>query len=240
MAIIRDKHNIIVQHRPNDPAYLEGGDSARVTGIMALCGSNMDKALLPVFVIYPEGYGVRHPFQQLIKDESGQTIQLNNNDPGSFTRDQALCLMAGLWSAPEYNENFTNLFFWSHAKRLFFGQNTLDQEGNKKPWYKSRDPMHPGQIGFMIQAARIKWLYPILPICWLFTILEILVNVYITPNRESNQLLCTLVVTGKWALKLYTKLHPNWKMPIIEYWSGWRDQKEIGDLFINYILTRMR
>ena len=125
--------------------------------------------------------------------------------------------------------------FYSHAKRLFFCQNTHDQQGNKKPWYKSRDPLHPGHIGFMIQAAQIYWLYPLLPICWLFVLLELLVNVYVTPDRESNQTIALLAISGPAFLKLYTKLHKDWRKPIIEYWSGWRDQKEIANALIYYI-----
>lgn len=226
MPIIRDRFGIVVQHRPDDPLYLDGGDSARVTGLLSMCGSVRDQFIITNFVKHP-GNGVRHPFQDLN----------NNNNPNNFTRDQLICLMAGL-STSFINSIFAETVVKSYAKRLFLGQNTHDQENNKKPWYKGRDILHPGYIGFLIQAAQMRSFYFILPFTWLFILLELLFSVFITPWRESNQTIALLNVSGKWFLKLYTKLHPDWKKPIIDYWSGWRDQKEIAEIIINYVLTR--
>ena len=143
MAIVRDSNGIVVQHDPNDPNYMDGGDSARVTGLLSLVGNDKDR-LLCSFFVNSNNLGVRHPWQS----------RNNNDNPNNFTRDQLICLMAGL------NKSALGLvaakdLFYSHAKRLFFCQNTHDQQGNKKPWYKSRDPLHPGHIGLMIQAAQI-------------------------------------------------------------------------------------
>jgi hypothetical protein len=124
----------------------------------------------------------------------------------------------------------------SYAKRFFLGQNTHDQEGNLKPWYRGRDLFHPGHIGFMIQASKSYLLYPFLPLCWGFLLLEILIHTMITPQRESNQLICMLSVSGKFFLKLFCALSPDWQTPLAEYWSGWRDQAEIGELLIQHIL----
>lgn len=216
---VRDHLTIIVQHSKSDPTYLDGGDSARVAGLMAMTGSEIDKNNLSKFVLL-EGLGVRHPAQQF------------HNNPNNFTRDQLLCLMAGM-SLPS-----NRALFKSHAKRLFFCQNSHDQDDNKKPWW-SRDILHPGNIGYMIQAAKIVWLYPLLPICWIFLFLDIVFGVFIKPWRESNQLIAMLTISGTFWLKLYCKLHPDWKKPIEEYWSGWRDQKEIGDNIINFITNKI-
>ena len=68
--IRRDEHNIICQHDPNVPDYMDGGDSAARTGIMAMCGgSALDAGLLPEFYEVNSGL-VRHPFQEQWDDSS--------------------------------------------------------------------------------------------------------------------------------------------------------------------------
>jgi hypothetical protein len=230
--IRRGEKGIVCQHDPFDETYMDGGDSARVTGLLAMSGESLDRFLVDDFV-NEDGLGVRHPTQ----------TRNNNNNPNNFTRDQLLCLMAGLNSSKtEFSESAAKKLFYSHAKRAFFCQNTHDQKNVKKLWYKSRDPLHPGQIGFLIQAARIRYLYPLLIFCYPFLLLELLVNVFVTPYRESNQILSVMNTSGSFWIKLYCKLHPNWKKPITDYWSGYpfRDQPEIAEIIINYIETRIK
>lgn len=81
--IKRDEHGIICQHSLDDPDYMDGGDSLRTTGIMALCGSQEDKALLPKFRTL-KGH-VRHPYQTLWAE------------PSFTSRDQVVC---GIASSP--------------------------------------------------------------------------------------------------------------------------------------------
>ena len=229
MPIVKDKFGIVVQHDPNDPKYGDGGDSARSMGIMALVGDVKAQYSLVNFVL-PTGHGVRHPFQE----------ENNNNDHRNFTRDQLLPLMAGLSMRKDF-VMFPRKLFWSYAKRGFLGQNSHDQQGNEKPWYRGRDLMHPGHIGFMIQAARLYWLYPLLLLTWPFLILEILFHVVFTRKRESNQLLSMLLVSGTPFLVLYTLLDHEWKTHVLNYWSGYpfRDQAEIGDLLVEVVSRRV-
>lgn len=218
--IVRDNLGIIVQHSKADSNYLDGGDSARVTGLMSMAGSKIDKNNISKFVS-EEGLGLRHP------------TQIFHNDHNNFTRDQLICLMSGMSLSPN------KALFKSHAKRFFFCQNSHDQDGNKKPWW-SRDILHPGNIGYMIQASKILWLYPLLPFCWIFLFLDLVFGVFIKPWRESNQLIAMLDISGTIWLKVYCKLHPDWKKPIQEYWSGWRDQEEIGDHLISFIENKIK
>jgi hypothetical protein len=230
MAIVYDKYGLIVQHDPQDVKYKDGGDTCRSEGLMALAGDYRSSFDLPLFVD-EAGLGRRHPFQQ----------QNNNDDPRNFTRDQMLCLMAGLWAnMPQHK--IAKRLFWSHAKRLFFCQNTHDQKGNKKPWYRGRDPLFLHHIGFMIKAARVKPLYWFVPLTYPFMLIELLVNVYITPNREPNQLLAMLSTLGTGWLKLYCRLHPDWKKPLTTYWGNdttFRYQAEIGNKLVTYIENRI-
>lgn len=231
--IVYDEHGIVCQHdRHNPTGYLCGGDSARGVGMLALVGDTQSKEVIHKFVT-EEGLGVRHPYQSFIKD-----IQLNNDDPRSFTRDQLLCLMAGLHKINRIDLN--RKLFYSHASRLFLCQNTHDQYGNEKPWYKGRDPLLFHHIGFMVLASKLWYLYWILPAAWLLMLIEIMVNVYVTPDREQNQLLAMLDVYGSPWLRLYTEWHPDWKRTTNEYWGGWRDQKEIGIKVIDYVLSRLK
>lgn len=60
--IVRDMYGIIIQHRPDDKTYADGGDSARATGLMAFAGSELDVQKLDEFV-QDTGDIVRHPYQ---------------------------------------------------------------------------------------------------------------------------------------------------------------------------------
>lgn len=81
--IKRDQYNIICQHDPNNLQYMDGGDSASRTGIMALCGSQIDKELLTKF-LDKDFKVVRHPTQP------------EWNDSSKTSRDQLVCWFAGM------------------------------------------------------------------------------------------------------------------------------------------------
>lgn len=85
--IKRDSHGIIVQHNVDYPDYLDGGDSAARTGIMALCGSEQDQYNLSYFSDYTFKL-VRHPHQNQWKDSS------------KTSRDQLIQWAAGVSRCP--------------------------------------------------------------------------------------------------------------------------------------------
>lgn len=84
--ITRDEHGIIVQH-----PTMDGGDSLSRTGIMALCGSEIDTEKLPFF----EQKGavlVRHPYQT------------EWAEPSFTSRDQVVCAASsGILKVPAWN-----------------------------------------------------------------------------------------------------------------------------------------
>lgn len=221
--IVRDSLNIICQHDPNNPSYCDGGDSARSTGIMATFGSLLDQKNLWYFE-EPHGSGLltRHP------------TQYGNDD---FTRDQLLPMMSGL---QVYDPSgVARRVFWAQARRLFFCQNYMEQfpsSGGMKRRDKGffgRDPLSPSHIGFMILCAEIWYLYPFLLIAIPWFILDLFFATKVRPRMEQNQIVCMAKVYG--LLGLWTKWHPNWKASLHDYWSGWRDQKEIAEFIIQGI-----
>jgi hypothetical protein len=105
----RDSHGIICQHSVLDPNYMDGGDSLRATGIMALCGSQDDKRLLPLFD-EALGYLCRHPWQEEWKSVA------------KTSRDQVVCAVAsGLpRSVKQYLEDgVVNKDFLDFGVRLY-------------------------------------------------------------------------------------------------------------------------
>lgn len=222
--IKRDEHKIICQHNPNDPSYMEGGDSARSTGMMALFGSKLDQQLLEWFEKpYKSGLLSRHPFQYGTDD---------------FTRDQLLPMMAGLSEAQE--TALARRVFWAHAKRLFMCQNYMEQfpsldgglKRKDKGWF-GRDPLSPSHVGFIILCARLWYLYPFLLIAYPWFILDCYFATKVRPRVEQNQTIAMAKVFK--LLGLWTKWHPNWRGSLIEYWGGWRDQKALGEFIIQGI-----
>lgn len=228
--IKRDNYGIVCQHSPYDENYIDGGDSSRAEGMLAMTGSAQDLHLLPQFEVLSTGMFHRHPNQP------------HYCDSNNFTRDQLVQLYAGLNKLED--KSIARRGFWSHAKRLFFCQNTHDLQGNLKPWYKSRDPLPASNIGQMIIASRYYLLYPLLPFCILFLFLEILFHSVMPINKENNQIIALCDVYGKWILKLYCFLDRKWEDKLIEYWGltskDFRYQPEIGNMITAYIENRIK
>lgn len=51
-------------------------------------------------------------------------------------------------------------------------------------------------------------------------------------EHELNQLLAMCIVAGPKYVKKLNKEFPTWRENLTEYWSGWRDNKEIGEALI--------
>jgi hypothetical protein len=216
--IRRDEHGIICQHDPADPSYMDGGDSSHRTGIMAMCGSARDKFLLANFILF--GKGRRHPSQ---KDYS---------DPRSWTRDQLIPTMAGLKETGRTYD--ARKLFMSHLKRGFICQNELNIHLEPKAWY-DRDILSPSHIGHLILCAKVYPLYPFLIFSWLWMTLDLLWTTKVTPTKESNQPIVMFITAGKFWVKAFNWLQPNWRDTVRSYWGGWRDQSEIGEALIKKV-----
>lgn len=213
--VVRDSNLIIVQHRIDDPDYMDGGDSIHRTGIMALCGSEVDCDLLPIF--QKDGMIFRHPFQK------------HWDNPNNATRDQLIPYMAGLWAT--HRPKTARLIMNKHKARGWRAQNTHEYEGAKKPWYRGADIMLPDVRNHLRLCSGLKGS----AIGYLFLNLSIIWSAKIKPFDEQNNIACMVIVAGEKYLNRYKKLHPNYKKAIREYWGNWRDQVEIGEMLIKRI-----
>lgn len=216
--IVRDTWGIIVQHHKIDPNYMDGGDSACRTGIMALVGSKKDAKLTYSFHI-GNGLLVRHPIQKI------------NKNPNNFSRDQLIPLVAGMHAGGFHRQ--VRKVFWSRLKNKFFCQNThFHPSQKKKEFPDGPDILLPNVIWHVILCGRMWYLYWLAPIGYLFQILDIIWHVLFASNKEQNQIFCMLSISG--LLPIYLAMHPDFHKSMNEYWGGWRDQREIAIAIIEY------
>lgn len=217
--LVRDPSNIVVQHDPSVPSYADGGDSARSTGILALVGSTVDRINIARFFM-GRGLLVRHPYQPI------------HDDSRNFTRDQLLPLTAGMWAAG--NHTIVRRVFIAQAKRFFLCQNThTHPDGVLKKFPNGPDILHPGHIWHLILCAKLRYLYWLAPIGYLFQLFDLLWSTKVKPDEEQNQVFCMMVVSG--LLPLYLKLHPDFEKNMRYYWCGWRDQRDIYNMIMEFV-----
>lgn len=182
---------------PCDSGSIDGADSARLVGIMAVFNH-------PIFVIcsdyakrnyIDEYYYLRHPIEK-------------NKYP--FSRDQAVCLFAGLhvqgssaWVNPNYKpqNDFISPSVRGHFKRC---------AGLTDTWLER------------------MWLY-----------LDVVYSAKIDPLAEPNQLICMLMIADPKYLRLWCKLNKSWQESITAYWNGWRGEPELVELMIETIQNRI-
>lgn len=219
MTIHRDKLGCVMQHDIYDETKrLDGGDSASRVGIMALCGSEVDKV---VVTLYEQvGLGMRHPTQEPW------------NNTGNFTRDQLTCLAAGLSAANQVTA--CRRLYDSHRERGWRCQNVdKDYPGTRKKWPDGPDWLAPDlRLHLRLCASIPSKNYFI---GWAFLAASLVYNTKIKPEAEQNQFICQLVIAGPEWVKRYKRMHPNWRKNVNEYWDGWRDQGEIGDAIVRLL-----
>lgn len=166
-------------------------DSARLAGIMTVFEFR-PRVECSKYVVHNWNTGsytyVRHP------DERGEL---------DFSRDQAMCLMAGLW------RQWLNHLV---SEKFIDGKDILT-------------PSHMGHIR-RCQGKDSSWIQD----AWLW--LDVLWACKVKPDAESNQLLSILMVADKKYLKFYLKNHPDWKKTIKDYWCQWRNEPDLADHMI--------
>lgn len=181
---------------PCDSGSTDGQDSARLAGIMSVF-SYPRTPWLPNYVNVHGKYGsweyLRHPVE---------------GNKYKFSRDQAVCLFAGL----KFQSNSVFLFTQYKPENGDFISPSVRDHFRICAGYK---PTFLGQL-------------------WL--IFDIFYMTSFGMNHEQNQILCMLAVhPKKFFLDLYVWLHPDWTKPHYEYWSGWRGEKELADHIIKWV-----
>lgn len=184
-------------------------DSARLVGILALFNHPIEVSAGNLNRYVTEGICVRYPDVDPYNPAS--------NNPKNVTRDQILCLAAGIWSWKWYNK--ARDIYNATSKRSTFGikraQNIeADVVGSVKPWYNGADLMLPSDMGHLRRCANLE--ATALQSLWL--ICEIIFHNIFTPMREPNQILCKAVVAGSFYTKLL-KLNSKLNASIRHYWA---------------------
>lgn len=212
--IVRDSHGIIVQHDPNNPAYVDGGDSVNRTAIMALCGSEIDQDLLVMFSKH--GFVVRHPYQEPW------------NYAGNCTRDQIIPFMA----ACQWGVGFT--VYNAIKKRKWRAQNI--NKDSKESESTLPDLFTLDHIFWMRDVLNVKQSILTATIGRLWFLLSIFWNALLARDKEHNQIICMMLsMKNKIFLNIYCLLFKEYEDNILNYWGNWRDQKEIGTSIIKRI-----
>ena len=199
----------------------DGGDSAVRASLLAMCKSPfMGTFMLRKYEIKP-GLFVRHPKQ----------VPWNNYK--NLTRDQTICLVAGLKATGNWRA--VSRMFYSRAKCFFFSQSTeRDYPGTKKyPWphtmtggdpvdegklrlFDGPDILMPNHVACMILAGKVKLAYLFLPIGYLFHFILLFLH-SMDAGCEQNQMICECYTLG--TLKVFNKLNHGWEEDSLKYWS---------------------
>lgn len=197
---------------PKDNGATDYMDSARLAGLVELFGS--DHIDLMAYIRYDdEGrlVAMRHP------------REMPSNNWKNFTRDQLMCLAAGL--KKQNREGTVRKLYYEAVRRGYRAQNTeADYPGTLKKFPNGADLLTPSHMNHLRICSGEK--PTLLGRLWLT--IDILFNGYISPKTEPNQLICMCVVAGEKYVRLWKKVNPYWKGAIIDYWCGWRGEKELA------------
>jgi len=139
-------------------------------------------------------------------------MQPKFNDPKETSRDALVCFFMA--NAPVQKEA---AFYYA------------------KKWFVNKDFLDPAVRLFFWKTSVIDvplWLQ-ILGRVWLSGAL--LWNCFIMPEHEQNQFAGLCLSTGRRWITLLYWWHPDLNKNIRNYWSGWRDQDEIGFAYMETI-----
>lgn len=219
MSLFRDSNHFFVDQTG------DGGDSCVRNGIYSMCADDYGASRMSWLDYYSSAGLRRHP------------TQVPWNNPKNFSRDQLMCAVPTLFQFQARE------LLYSAAKRGFFAQNfERDAAGTKKfPWphkvdgkwrmFDFADPLLPNHIGTLIIRGKVRWLYPLLPICYAFHLLTLVVH-GLGNHYEENQMICESTVyrtTG-----LYKKLRPQWRSVSFDYWES-RNEVEYHNMLVKHL-----
>lgn len=231
--IKRDVHNLIVQHLPDYPLYLDGGDTASRTGLMAMCGSIIDRENMPKLITTEKNQTpklIRHPFQTSNGHPNDSDMFRDWTDPRETSRDQLIAFTAG------YPKSFNyRIKLFRDELRVFWA---LYSHGSK--WFINKDILLPHYRLTIFRAISAKPPLFLIIFGYPMMIMHLLFSALGKPNAEQNQTIAMLSHWPDWMLKAFCKLHGNIAENMFNYWAGYpfRDQYEIGFEICSYIDRR--
>lgn len=191
---------------PRDNGATDYEDSARLAGLMVLfrwpIPVDLSKYVVLrkaayltdiIFAKFPEKIGmyVRHPYESKY----------------DFSRDQAICLIAGLKM-----------------------QDRMDLINRK--FIHGKDWLSPSHIGFIniCKGEKASWFQKL----WFW--FDVLWNAFVSKHDvETNQLICMLLIYDHKYLRFWLKYKKQWQDTIFHYWCGWRDEPELAYLMVRYL-----
>ena len=179
---------------PKENGASDKMDSARLAGLMASIGMKVQLSRYIKYLNHLNAVGVRHPSEQPARNYK------------NFTRDQLLCLVAGLY----FNKEYSTVDDLRTTIKLnnYRCQNTeYDYPGTTKSFPNGPDLLMPSHISHLRMCAGLN--PTILGKIWLRA--EIIYNAFVTPLAEPNQLICMLLVSGVDDLRLWTRLNKKWR-----------------------------
>jgi len=178
---------------PYEPQASDKQDSSRLAGIMALFDWPQEFKI-EKYVISESGKlkYARHPLERRY----------------DFSRDQALCLVAGLYK-----------HYWAQYVSL----NAVD----------GKDIFLPSHRGHFKRCA-LGW-PSLIEKAWLW--LDVLYHAHVKPLSEPNQILSMMYVayfqSEKHYLKYWLKHNKQWRQSILDYWAlSYRQEVELANHMI--------
>jgi len=183
------------------------GKIFKIQGASDLEDASMFNGLLVLF-----GYATVDLNHFIERDSSNNKINYVRHPYGtkySFSRDQTLCLAAGM--------------------SMIMPENVVSARANGK------DIFSPANKGHLQRCSGRKstWLQNL----WLKA--EILFHAKFTPLAEPNQLIAMMMVAGPEYLKLWTQKNYQWQRSIRKYWysedGNWRNERDFAEHMITVI-----
>lgn len=210
---------IFKDNLPVDTGATDAMDSARLAGLMATFDfPGFDKSLLTQYLVEKDGQlmAVRHPGEE------------PSNNPLNFTRDQLMCLAAGLSKAGYYS--LCKRLLEAAEARGNRAQNTeYDKIGTKKTFPNGPDWLTPSHMNHLRLCAGQKG--TLLGRIWLNV--DILYSSTFAREKEPNQLMCMCEIAGK--MKMFKQLNKSLPQAISKYWDNWRLEPDLAKFLISKI-----
>jgi len=207
--IKRDEIGIIGQHNASYPEYFDTGDSSSRAGLMAMAGSDVDKALLWQFLTKDKEL-VRHPTDP------------KWSDPLLTSRDQLINWAGGAATLPM---KYDNLVIFAALKKY------------AESSFINKDVLLPETRLFLYKCAGLEAPIWIRALGYPLFFLKLVYNTKINPGIEQNQIISMCAVYGKWWMRKIKAWHPDLEHNLVDYWGGeeWRNQIEISTAISNFI-----